>query len=288
MNELKKIITVVLSLFVGYTVVAQLPLNKETKKYELHNETPLSVSSAGSNELVNRFYYWGLDEFSDVKYTVERDDTTFRSVTFSVVTPLVENHYGVKFTHKDRELTYKLKIDAEKKDYSYWIYDFNYKATEVDRKNREEKLDGKLEDFKGAAKAALLEELDLMFTTMIDSMAWYVEDALTEEQTAEVDKWIEERKTANAAASKDAARAKKEAEAAAKKAEKEAAAAEKAAAKEAAAQAKAEAAKAKEDAAAAKEAEAAAAKAEAAAEKEAEAAKKALEESKEKTPEGGK
>jgi hypothetical protein len=275
MNELKNTIIVVLSLFIGAAVIAQVPMNKTTKKYEFHNETPLSVGSAGSNELINRFYYWGLAEFADYKYEVTRDDSTFRSVTFKVVMPMVENHYGVKFTHKDRALTYTLKFDAEKKDYSYWINDFEYKATEVDRKNREEKLDTKLEDFKGAAKTALLEELDLMFTTMIDSLAWAGEVALTEEQSSAVDTWIDERKTANANASKDAAKAKKEADAAAKQAAKDEAAAEKAAAKEAAAQAKADAAKEKEEAAAAKEAEA-------------EAAKKALEESKQKAPEGEK
>ena len=192
-----------------------------------------------------------------VKHSVERDDTTFRGVVFHVTMPMVDNHFGVKYTHTKRQLGFDVRFDAEKKDYSYWITNIGYKTVEVDRKDRTEEYDGKLEDFKGAAKRGLIEELDLVFDVMIDSFSVAAERDLSDAQMDEYDAWKDSRKGARDAAAKAAKAAAKEAAAAAKTAAKEAAAAEKAAAKEAA--------KAAKDAAAAKKAA------------EAEAAKKARE-----------
>ena len=57
-------ITILLTSSVGF---AQLEINKETKLYEIHNEEILTVERAGTGELINRFYYWGLEEFKDGK-----------------------------------------------------------------------------------------------------------------------------------------------------------------------------------------------------------------------------
>lgn len=247
-------ITILLTSSVGF---AQLEINKETKLYEIHNEEILTVERAGTGELINRFYFWGLEEFKDVKHSVERDDTTFRGVVFHVTMPMVDNHFGVKYTHTKRQLGFDVRFDAEKKDYSYWITNIGYKTVEVDRKDRTEEYDGKLEDFKGAAKRGLIEELDLVIDVMIDSFSVAAERDLSDAQMDEYDTWKDSRKGARDAAAKAAKAAAKEAAAAAKTAAKEAAAAEKAAAKEAA--------KAAKDAAAAKKAA------------EAEAAKKARE-----------
>lgn len=236
-----------------FGALAQIEINKATKKYEYANEEMITVERAGVGELINRFYYWGVEEYKANKSKVVRDDSTFRTVEFMVTTPLPENHFGVKFVHTKRELTYRLKFDAEKKDYSYWITDIAYKCIETDRKGREAAYDGLLEEYKGAAKRGLLEELEMVYDVLADSFGVAAERDLSAAQITEFKAWQDERKAINADASKNAAKAKKEAAAAAKKAAKEEAAAAKAAAKEAANQAKA-------DAAAKKEAEAEAAK----------------------------
>ena len=270
MKSIKNWMVLTTAIFAVSSVFAQLKVDKETKLYQLHNEELITVDRAGTDELINRFYYWGLDEFKDLKHSVVRDDTTFRGVVFNVEMPMVDNHFGVKYTHTKRKVGFELKFDAEKKDYSYWISNITYKTVEVDRKDREEAYDGKLEDFKGAAKRGLIEELDLVFEVMIDSFADAAERDFTDAQMDEFGVWKDSRKDARDAAAKAAKEAEKEAAAAAKAAAKEAAAAEKAAAKEAAK-------KAKEDAAAEKEAAAEAAKK---AKEEAEKAKEQSEEDK--------
>jgi hypothetical protein len=238
-----------------FGAMAQVEINKATKKYEYANEEIMTVERAGAGELVNRFYYWGVDEYKSNKNKVVRDDSTFRSVEFTVTTPLPENHFGVKFVHTKRELTYRVAFDAEKKEYSYLITDIAYKCVETDRKGRETNYDGSLEEYKGAAKRGLLEELDMVYNVLADSFGTAAERDLTEAQNTEFKAWQDERKAFNADAAKNASKAKKDAAAAAKKAAKAEASAAKAAAKEAAAQAKADASAKKEaDAEAAKKA----------------------------------
>ena len=259
MRTMKYLIALIVVLLSVNHANAQLEINKETKLYEMHNEEVLTVERAGVNELINRFYYWGLDEFKDVKHSVERDDSTFRGVVFHATIPMVDNHFGVKFTHTKRQLAFDIRFDAEKKDYSYWITNIGYKTVEVDRKDRTEEYEGKLEDFKGAAKRGLIEELDLVFDIMIDSFGMAAERDLTDAQMDEFNVWKDSRKGARDAAAKAAKAAEKEAASAAKSTAKEASSVEKAAAKEAARlekEAAATAKKAKADAAsAAKEAE---------------------------------
>ena len=259
MRTMKYLIALIVVLLSVNHANAQLEINKETKLYEMHNEEVLTVERAGVNELINRLYYWGLDEFKDVKHSVEQDDSTFRDVVFHATIPMVDNHFGVKFTHTKRQLAFDIRFDAEKKDYSYWITNIGYKTVEVDRKDRTEEYEGKLEDFKGAAKRGLIEELDLVFDIMIDSFGMAAERDLTDAQMDEFNVWKDSRKGARDAAAKAAKAAEKEAASAAKSTAKEASSVEKAAAKEAARlekEAAATAKKAKADAASAtKEAE---------------------------------
>jgi hypothetical protein len=247
MEIVKRIALALTVLLTSTMAMAQLEVNKETKLYEMHNEELITVDRAGTGELINRFYHWGLEEFKDVKHNVERDDTTFRGVVFHVTIPLVDNHFGVKFTHTKRQLGFDVRFDAEKKDYSYWITNIGYKTVEVDRKDRTEDYDGKLEDFKGAAKRGLIEELDLVFNVMLDSFSMAGERDLTDAQMDEYDSWKDSRKDARDAAAKASQEAAKEAAAVAKNAAKEAAAAEKEEAKEVKAVAKEAAAAIKAD-----------------------------------------
>lgn len=235
--DIRKIVLGIM-VFCSYAGLAQLEMNKESKLYEIHNPELLSVDKAGSYELINRFYYWGLEEFKDVKHSVERDDTNFRGVIFHVTMPLVDNHYGVKYTHTKRKVGFDLRFDAEKKDYSYWINHITYETVEVDRKGRTEEFNGKLEEFKGAAKRGLIEELDMTFDVIIDSFTVAAYDDLTDAQMEEFDQWKDTRDKARDAAEKAAKEAAKAAAAEEKRLAKEKAAAEKAAAKEAARKAK--------------------------------------------------
>lgn len=229
----------------------ELEEEKATSLY-VFKENDLSVDKAGDGDVVNRAFYWGQEEFADDNVTVLRDDSTFKSITFKVKRPMVENHYGVKFTHKERELGFDLLIEADKKDYKYRFDHFTYKAKEVDRKGNVVPYEGTLEAFKGAAKKGLIEELDLMLNTLVDSMKVDLEVEMTEAQEESMEKWQEEQEAAREAAEEAAEQAAKEAEKARKEAEKEAAR------------------KAKEEAAAARDAE----RAKRDAEKEAEKAKR--------------
>lgn len=249
MEIVKRIALALTVLFSSSIVSAQLEIIKESKLYEMHNDELITVERAGADELINRFYHWGLEEFRDIKHSVERDDTTLRGVVFHVTMPLVDNHYGVKFTHTKRQLGFDIRFDAEKKDYSYWITNIGYKTVEVDQKDRTEEYDGKLEDFTGAAKRGLIEELDLVFDVMIDSFSMAAERDLTGAQMDAFEEWKVSRVDALDAAVKAAHEVVKTAAAVAK----ESAAAEKEAVKEAKVAAK-------EEAAAKKAAEAEAAK----------------------------
>ncbi|GAB5538518.1 MAG: hypothetical protein Salg2KO_06210 [Salibacteraceae bacterium] len=254
---MKNLLTTISCLTIACSIFAQLQMNKATKKYEITvpDGEVISVDRASTGELVNRFYYWGQDEFKDVKHSIDRDDTLFRGVVFHVTQPVVKKVFGVNYTHKDRFLSYDLLFDAEKKDYTYTFTNFHYKCTEVDRNGEEVAIDSELENFKGATKRSLLDEVYTECQAVVESFQEASQIELTEAQEEEAEQWRDTRKEARDEARKAAAKAKKEAEAAAKKAAKEAAKAEKAAAKEAAAAAREKEAAEKEAAKKAREAD---------------------------------
>lgn len=137
--------------------LAQMPKNAD-KDFEYSGEA--TVRKAGSGDLLKRFEHWAKDYFSDAtSVDVAVDDSTERYVEVKVVESLVESHFGVNYTHKDRSLTYLMQFDADRKNYKYKINGFYYKAIEIDRKGRETPIDSKLSEVKGASTKSLDEEL---------------------------------------------------------------------------------------------------------------------------------
>jgi len=239
MKKLFSILFIVLAASVHVT--GQIVADKSTKKYIVtlpEDVETMSVSRAGSGELINRFYYWAMDEFSDYKHSIQRDDTLFRGLVVNVSQPILKKVFGVGYTHTDRILTYDLILDADKKDYTYTFTNFHYKSKQTSPDGEEAMIDVALEEFKGAEKRPLLNEIAEEANAIVEKLKVAGEVELSEEQEAESSEWRDTRKEARAAAQKAAAQAKKEAEAAAKKAAKEKAKAEREAAKEAAAKAR--------------------------------------------------
>lgn len=157
--------------------VAQIPVNKE-KQYEYTGTTEVKRVSTG--ELQKRFIYWAKDYYAKTNYSIEVDDTTKRWVTIDATIALPESHFGVNRTHKDRQLSYTLKVDAYKKTYTYWINNLRYKATEIDRKGVEIPLSGKFEDIKTPAKMSVEEEIHNALQGVIVSFSKAVELPLPE------------------------------------------------------------------------------------------------------------
>ncbi|MEZ4722512.1 MAG: hypothetical protein R2813_11625 [Flavobacteriales bacterium] len=241
-------------LMIAISAIAQkLPVNKETKLIEYREST--SVERAGAGDLVNRLYFWAQNEFKDQNVTIMRDDTTFKTLTIKGSIPMVKSVFGVNYIHTKRLLKFELKFDTDKKDYTYWINNFEYECVESDRNREENSVSGPLEEFKGPAKRSLYDEIDEVCQNLITSFKAGAEVEMTEEQEKAMDEWLEKQKAEKKAAEEAAKQAAKEAEAAQRQAEKEAAAAAKEEAK-AQREAEKEAAEAKrEEERAAREAE---------------------------------
>lgn len=230
MKALKSTILVLLLSSLSCTLSAQLEIEKETKKYAYSNDE-MSVQKAGSGDLINRLYYWGVAEFEPYEVVVERDDTTFKSVIFKVTQPLVPHRFGTKHLHKDRVLRYTLEFNAEKKEYKYRIDDFHYKCLEILQDGEEVKVDGPLEGYKGASKRSLLDEVEMMCEAMVDAFSAAAEEEISDAAEEEAERWKEAQEEANEAAEEAAEEARKKAEAEAKQKAKEEAAAARAAEK---------------------------------------------------------
>jgi hypothetical protein len=146
---------------------SQMPTNSD-KKFEYN--AAASVKKAGTGDLVKRFEHWAHSYFDEAKSVeILVDDSTNRVVEIKVTEDMVESHFGVNRVHKNRSLTYHIKFDAERKNYTYWINGFYYKATEIDHKGRETAHDAALEDIKSAASKSLEEEIHAKIESMIDS-----------------------------------------------------------------------------------------------------------------------
>ena len=267
MNKLN-LVGVVCGLVLANTVIAQIPENKATKRFEYHES--LTVERAGDNDVINRLYKWGNEYFKDEKFKAERDDKTFKTASFKVNKSMVENHFGVNHVHTKRILSFDLKFEAEKKDYQYSLTNMKYECVEADRKGIESTISVNLEEYKGPAKRSLYEEIDLVCKQIIEEMQYGAEEEMSDEDAAKAKEWLDQKEAENKAAEAAATQAEKEAAAAAKAAEKEVETAAKAAEKEASdAEKKAEAEAKEAEKQAAAEAKAAAAEAKAAAAEEA-------------------
>ncbi|MEX2595697.1 MAG: hypothetical protein WEC59_02120 [Salibacteraceae bacterium] len=174
-----KLATTILGfLLVATSVMAQIPKNDD-KQFEYHAEE--SVRRAGSGDLVKRLNYWANEYFSDEASLKISPDTTSDDIFYVDVTKeLVESYFGVNRKHQNRSLSFHIKFLAERKDYQYWINDFKYKATEIDKKGRETLLDGQLSELKTAASKSLEEEVHLMMTNMIEAINKAAETELEE------------------------------------------------------------------------------------------------------------
>ena len=156
-----------LLLLMGQSLFAQMPKNDD-KEFEYTGEA--DVRRAGAGDLVKRLGKWGTEYFADaMALHVAVDDSTERFVEIDVTEQLVEMHFGVNRTHKDRSIRYHLKFDTERKSYAYWINDFHYKALEIDHKNREENHDDLLSEIKSAATKSLEEEMHARMLGVIES-----------------------------------------------------------------------------------------------------------------------
>jgi hypothetical protein len=164
-----RIVMLAIALLVSSVSMAQMPKN-DNKEFEYKAQN--SVKRAGTGDLMKRIEKWGNDYFKDVtSFTISIDDSTKRYVEMDVVESMVESHFGVNRTHKNRSLSYHIKFDADRKDYNYSINEFYYKALEVDHKNRETQLDAKLSDIKGAASGSLEEEVHMKMEQVIESFS---------------------------------------------------------------------------------------------------------------------
>jgi len=148
-------------------VFAQVPTNS-SKSYEYSAEQ--SVRKASSGDLVLRFEKWGKEYFKNHSASISVDDTTQRYVEIQVTEKMVENHFSVNRTHKNRALTYHIKFDTDRKDYTYWINGFKYEALEIDKKGNEISLSGPLEELKTPARKSLLEEINERMTVVISEL----------------------------------------------------------------------------------------------------------------------
>jgi hypothetical protein len=162
----------------GHSVFAQMPKNDE-KAFEYYGEA--TVKRAGSGDLQKRLVQWAKQNLQDeAQFTMSVDDSTHRFIEIDVTERLVESHYGVNRTHKDRGLSYHIKFDTDRKDYQYWINGFKYKALEVDHKGRETQHDGRLEDIKSAASKSLEEDVHVRMTELVESFTKAAEVELVE------------------------------------------------------------------------------------------------------------
>lgn len=173
-----RITVLAVALLVSSVAVAQMPKN-DNKDFEYKGEA--SVKRAGTGDLMKRIEKWGTDYFKDATaFEIAIDDSTERFIEMDITETLVESHFGVNRTHKNRALSYHIKFDADRKDYAYTINKFHYKALEIDHKNRETQLDAKLSDIKGAATGSLEEEIHRRMETTIENFTKALEIELEE------------------------------------------------------------------------------------------------------------
>ena len=171
-----RIAILAIALLVSSASFAQMPKN-DNKDFEYKAEK--SVKRAGTGDLMKRIEKWGNDYFKDaLSYEIAIDDSTERYVEMCIKESMVESHFGVNRTHKNRSLKYHIKFDAERKDYTYTVNDFHYEALEIDNKNRETQLDSKLSDIKGAASGSLEEEVHMKMAQVIESFIKELETEL--------------------------------------------------------------------------------------------------------------
>lgn len=162
----------------GHSLFAQMPKN-DNKEFEYQGTA--DVRRAGSGDLIKRLSKWGNEYFSDaLSLKVAVDDSTKRFVEIDVTEPLVEMHFGVNRTHKERSISYHIKFDTDRKSYLYWINDFRYKALEIDHKGREQQHDDLLSEIKSAATKSLEEEMHARMKDVIESFKKAAETELAE------------------------------------------------------------------------------------------------------------
>lgn len=164
----KSAIAFSLGMIMALSLAAQIPVNSE-KNYEYHGKA--EVKRASSGELQQRFIHWANDYFAKHHHSIEEDKAEKRFVTIQATMKMPESHFGVNRMHKDRELSYTLKFDAVKKEYSYWLNNIQYKGVEVDRKGVETSFSGRFEDFKSPTKASVESEIHNMLEGVIESFA---------------------------------------------------------------------------------------------------------------------
>lgn len=163
---IKPTIAFALGMLMVMNLAAQIPVNSE-KNYEYHGKA--EVKRASSGELQQRFIHWANDYFAKHRFSLEEDKAEKRLVTIQATMKMPESHFGVNRMHKDRELSYTLRFDAVKKEYSYWLNNIQYKGVEVDRKGVETSFSGRFEDFKGPTKASVESEIHNMLEGVVGS-----------------------------------------------------------------------------------------------------------------------
>lgn len=243
MQYLKNLSLSIATLLIAMAGMAQMPTNDD-KKFEY--KKAMTVKRASTGDLHARFSVWGEGYFKDAQVEWDVDDTNYRYVTMNVTENMIESHFGVNRSHKDRKLSYTLMFDTDKKNYTYTLNNIRYSCVEVDRKGVEMEMGGPFEDFKSPASRSVEEEIHNNLTTVIESFKKAAEKELPDDVMdaieAERDRKEDERDAAEEAREKAAEAAEKAAKEAAAAAE----AAEKAKAEEEAKAA--EAAKAAEEA----------------------------------------
>lgn len=157
---------VTLLLVIGLAAQAQIPTNTD-KKYE-YTEA-LTVKRASSKELQRRFVTWAKEYYKPGMATIEAEDTTFRWVNIKAKHAMPVSFFQVNRSHRDRELSYTLVFDTDKKNYTYSLSNIEYACVEVDRKGVEVSHSGPFENFKTPAKMSAEAEVHELLQSVISS-----------------------------------------------------------------------------------------------------------------------
>lgn len=161
---------------------AQIPVNAQ-KKYEYAEAT--TVTRASAKDIQRRLHLWAKDYYKNNRHEVLIDDTNYRFITITATQKMPNSFFQVNRSHKERELTYTMVFDTDRKDYSYKINNFHYKCIEVDRKGAEVTHDVALELFKTPSKMSVDKEVHEHMQNVISAFKKGVEiDIPLETKTA--------------------------------------------------------------------------------------------------------
>ncbi len=145
---------------------AQIPSNSD-KQYEYKES--LTVKRAGTGDLYRRFEKWTGEKFGPTA-EIMLDDTNKESITVGATMTLPESHFGVNRIHRKRLVEYTLKLEMDRKDYTYTISEIRYLFEEEDRKGATMQDSLLLQQFRSPTKKSVETEVDAEFRKLIEEI----------------------------------------------------------------------------------------------------------------------